>query len=299
MKAVIILSLLAVALAAPAAPSPCTAPAKGVAFDNVACPALNDIHTSDGNSIQYWDYQVVNGDKAGCLHFQVVPGNRTMSANSWILSATVPGTFGLGTSQVGTSPVSASGTKASVLSIDAEFINSDKAKDNKITFGVKLSNLGIQDDAEYGVALWRGGQSWAWNEVGVEGNDGTTKSVGVPCCGSTVSSNVIYGEAHEHIYLDAHITTTTGTFKQANMINAALVSIPDQSTFTAGSAHVRTCVSNQSCSIKGANYYVTVTTDSSNAVDAWYDVNPTYKAGASAVGVSAAALLLVAITSLF
>jgi len=299
MKAVIILSLIAVALASTAsAPSPCKSPASGVKFDNVACPALDNAVTAAVGTM-YWTYTVANADKAGCLHFQVVPGNRTNTVNQWTLTATIPGFAGFGVSNIGTSPVQGAGINPVVLTVDAEWINSGKST-SQITFGVALSNIGIENDVEYAVALWQGGALWQWADVGKEGNDGVTKTIGVPCCGATVSSNIIYGAATQHVYLDAHVIGTVGKFDHANMINAALISIPDQATFDANmECHVRTCVSNQSCSIVGANYYVTVTLSSSNNVDAWYTINPTYKAGASAVGVSAVAAILVAVASLF
>jgi len=312
MKAILALAFLAVVLAANTAftgSNVCKGPTvKTDSYSNATCPTLNTWIDGVADSSHTWTYTSSAADTAGCLHFQVwpVPGQGVGSAMQWTVSATQKGVFT--TSNIGTSPVTASGVRAIVLSIDAQFLNSGDA-DDEITFTVKLSNTGAVGNVYYSVALWRGGAKWDWSEVGVEGGEGVAKDVGIPCCGSTVSSNVIYGEEHEHIYLDAKVTAVQGKFDHANMINAALLSIPDQASFSKGNeVHVRTCVSNQSCSIKGANYYVTVTTATGSGSenkdmnvlngDAWYTLNPTYRASATSVGLSAAAIFATVVAAL-
>jgi hypothetical protein len=139
------------------------------------------------------------------------------------------------------------------------------------------------------------------SEIGVDGVESTAKSSTCPGTAGRMMATAVMN-AKDHKYLEAHITNTGGVFNYARLRNTNCVIdgfCDDIKYFSASTSEVfvRTCLTNDTCSIVGKPYWVEVrssTVQGGSIVNdnaATWNVQWTTKAGASAVSASAFTVL--------
>jgi len=253
-------------------------------------------------------YTTKDADKAGPVFFQVIPtGNSlgpTKSTTKFNIATSAPkqGTFALfdysQTSDTKNSKTPLNAADPIVGWTDAKYMY-NAPSGTKLTFTVTCMGNTITENFNY--ALWNSGVTLTWDATGAsEGVYGAAATGGVPCCGVAQISWALEGVATEHLYIDAKVSQVSGKWQSATMDNVS--GFDDQQPFGDsgyGSAKVRTCVTNQSCSTEADVYYVSATTAASSDTDAWVSLELTLRASAGAVGVSMVTLAAVALAHLF
>jgi len=244
-----------------------------------------------------FNYKTKDADQAGPLFFQVIPAGYGVTTSTTLFHVKAEGP-GIGTfSIIDYKQESDSINNKQPLKsgapivgwIDAEHTYNYVAGTD-VTFTVSCSGNAKTESFTY--ALWNSAETLSWSSTGsAEGTYGAASTAGVPCCGPVQVSWALNGEATEHVYIEAKVTQVAGKWAEAEMDNVS--GFDDTQPFGNngyGSAKVRTCVTNQSCTTEAKVYYISATTAPSNDVDGWVTLELTLRASAGAVGVSVATL---------
>jgi hypothetical protein len=322
--AIVVLGLVAVAHAAVTIPSSCGRPSSGGGgafnpnatetggFDYMACNSGAGYGTQsivckgqDQGTALSFNYKTTEGDKDGTVFFQIVPNKETRTTTKFHIKASAPKQELLGFDYKQESD--SSSVKAPVTSkyplvswVDATYMYNAPA-DTTLTFDVSCT--GNTNTVTFSYGLYNSGAILEWEASSTDDNTVLHAQVtaGVPCCGPAEVSWALEGVDTEHVYINAKVTQTQGVWASATMDNVGF-SIDDTQPFSnkgIGSATVRTCLTNQSCTTKAEAYYISALTAGKNDVDGFVTLDLTLKASAVAVGASVVTLAAVAVATLF
>lgn len=244
--------------------------------------------TYSGAAASNYEFTVVSRENT--VQFLV---NTSFASNSptcaWVGSITYSGLLTANT-------FSGTGDKSFVATVQTDkVIEMDPS--TVVTLAISMANSpGCPTTQSYNVQVMLGGLIFAYSDVTAM----TTKTATMPCCGAVQQTSYVPMPASEHNALQAVISGDSNVdWDTAEMINAAFLSVDVPVSFKNDMSTVRTCLSNQSCSIEADNYFVRVNTASSNTMSGTYDMTLSLIAGASTTVLSSIALLVVALNALF
>jgi len=282
-------------------------------FDFANCPAEYSPSTSyQANCVVQgtpaavsFTYKLASSDKTGPLFFVVIPTGVTTSTTKFHIKTGVPSSSfgGLGAYSNEADTVNSKYPNVAssnlVSWIDAKTTYST---DTGTTATFDVTCMGNTNTQTFDIALFQGGVTLEWTDIGTtQGVYGAKVYGGVPCCGIAEASWALNGVATEHLYIDAELDMQTGKWATATMHNVGLLSLDDTQPFNGnglGTAKVRTCVTNQSCTTKADVYYISAKTTADSDQDAWVSLELTLRASAGVVGVSIATLAAVVVANL-
>jgi len=142
-------------------------------------------------------------------------------------------------------------------------------------------------------------------KVGLNGNPGPVQDAWVPCCDSVQSSFQVVMNDQPHQYLEVVATSTGGggfdTLKLTNP--GSIIGLTDVATFPTsthiGTVSARTCLSNQSCEVLAANYFVELVNHGIAYNEQASDFHATFTLTTKAGVASASATIALAVAALF
>jgi len=179
-----------------------------------------------------------------------------------------------------------------------------KAKSNTFTYTISLvgttslSCMFYADLISYGKLVGSG-------SVGADGNPGPVQDAWVPCCDSVQSAYQVAMNDLPHKYLEVAASTDKGGFDSLKLTNpGSLFGLVDVTSFPSsthkGSVTARTCLTNQSCEVIAASYYVELVTHGYGYQDTdAQDFHATFTLTTKAGVATASATIALAVAALF
>jgi len=143
------------------------------------------------------------------------------------------------------------------------------------------------------------------SSVGKDGNPGATQDAWIPCCDSVQSAYQVAMTDMPHKYLEVSAMTDKGGFDALKLTNpGSLIGLVDVTSFPSathvGTVTARTCLSNQSCEILTANYFVELVTHGYGYYDTdAKDFHATFTLTTKAGVATASATIAFAVAALF
>jgi len=315
MRSIALLSLLAVfAAGASITPQALTAPAAGASFglplEGSSASTWGDV-TSAGVSFTY----AVTGSDIGKNFYFRVGLYACEDESIFSYSTSVSGNDGTGTTfppksgsfEVKSAVTSFSSvepiTQNATVLIATGADSSTQAKGNPWTYTIKLTQT--LQTCKFWADLISYGSTISSSKVGADGNPGPVQDAWIPCCGSVQSAYQVAMTTQEHKYLEVSASTVAGGFNTLKLTNpGSLIGLVDVANFPSstnkGTVTARTCLSNQSCEVLTANYFVQLVTHGYSYTDAnAQDFHATFTLTTKAGVATASATLAVAVAALF
>jgi hypothetical protein len=315
MRSIALLSILALALAATITPQANVAPAAGMSF-GIPINATSASTKGSVSSSVSWNYVIGGGDIGKNFYFRASIEKCTIGGIQQF-KTTIAGNDGTGIIHksgdftVNSATQSYSEGHVATILINAGADRVAKAAQEEWTFTLALvgSTSGGQT-CDYWVDVITYGKHVTSGGVGKDGNPGAAVDVWVPCCDSVESNFQVTMNKQEHKYLEVAATTQSSTkwdtLKLTNPGN--FFGLKDVSNWLStknnqGTVTARTCLSNTSCNIEAADYYVQLTNhgidyDSPVAADFHATFTLTTKAGVATASASIA-MVVAALFALF
>jgi len=331
MRSVALLALLvAIASGSSISSQPLTAPTGGAAFGiPLGGSSLSTMDTVTNGAGKTYTYTLGNSDLGKNLYFRTTL-YACSTSGSWPLQTKVTGNDGTDstipyhngdftiTSPAGVALAAvdanddftwytSSITNATVM-IATGGDSSAVANGKTFTYTVALGATAPTGSCLFFSDLISYGKPIGGNAVGADGNPGATQDAWIPCCDSVQSAYQVIMTDMPHKYLEVAATTVDGGFTKLGLTNpGSFFGLVDTTSFPSathtGSVTARTCLTNQSCEIKAANYFVELTTNgyaygAADAKDFHATFTLTTKAGVATASASIA-LVVAALFALF